>query len=114
MVSPNVKDEICVRVLNVNEVDVEIASRTRIGNIINPNGIMTTQSDTYPGESFEATDDVRIDKSLSAEQKDEIKETIRKHEDIIAENGRKPKRVNHAGHRIRKSTQSVLNPGEYQ
>ena len=103
MVSPNVNGEICVRVLNVNEVDVEIVNRTRIGNIISPNEIMTTQADTYLGESYDVTDTVRIDKSLSAEQKDEIKKTIRKYEDIFAENARKPKRVNHAGHYQRKS-----------
>ena len=54
-------------------MDVEIASRTRISNIINPNEIMTTHADTCLGESYDVIDAVRIDKSLSAEQKDEIK-----------------------------------------
>ena len=98
IVSPNVQGEISISILNVNEV--EIAARTRVGNIIRPNEIVNTKMDTPPGKIRNIVDTVIIDKSLSETQRSALSDTIRKYEDIFAENSRKPKKVKHAQHRI--------------
>ena len=69
IVSPNVHGEISISVLNVNEVDIELAGRTRIGKIIRPNEIMNAKMDIPSGNKSDIVDTVIIDKSLPETQK---------------------------------------------
>ena len=100
IVSPNVQGEINISVLNVNEVEIELAARTRVGNITRPNEIVNTKMDTRSEKISDTVDTVLIEKSLSETQRSALSEIIRKYEDIFAENSSKPKKVKHEQHRI--------------
>ena len=111
IVSPNVQGEINISVLNVNEVEIELAARTRVGNITRPNEIVKNKMDTRSVKISDTVDTVLIEKSLSETQRSALSEIIRKYEDIFAENSSKPKKVN-TGLLQEKIDQYVVKPEE--